>query len=338
MRWRRQKKQLAFVLLAIFTFILFSRIRKDDQRFRTHASNSPQFVNTPQTAKGFLNVAIWEEICGHDMESLKQFPLFPHRPSRRLRTSSLRLHFTPEFENFGLRIFGFLSPDDSGNYSFYVASSGTSELWISSDSQPENSKLIVDRTSRLSWKSNNRNTISLLAGELYYLEVLHKNGHHDEEKSHRVHVKWSLSSMRGHEPREIPSNVFIAYDGTFDRDTGVVLPIHEKHRDPSYVNEEVQRRVEMYHLPFISESDSQDLFPPCGYNPSYLVKGPLRRYQSTWELHYTSIYPFDYSDILENKPEGEGDFVYFGNDQLDEKTAKAIVSQVWTQIQRKHPG
>ena len=63
--------------------------------------------NNLQTTKGFLNVAIWENICGHDMQLLKEFPLFPHGPSTRLRTSSLRLHFTPAFENFGLRIFGF---------------------------------------------------------------------------------------------------------------------------------------------------------------------------------------------------------------------------------------
>ncbi|KAJ7387253.1 hypothetical protein OS493_004229 [Desmophyllum pertusum] len=31
-------------------------------------------------------------------------------------------------------------------------------------------------------------------------------------------------------------------------------------------------------------------------------------------------------------------YLSFGNDQMDENTAKEIVSQVWTQIQSKNPG
>ena len=338
-RWRRHKKKLGFVILAVALFyavIHFSPkehvVQHGDKKL-----SSPPFVNTPQSAEGFLNVAIWEEICGHEMQTLKEFPVFPHGPSTRLLTSSLRLKFTPEFENFGLRIFGFLSPYESGNYDFYIASSGTSELWISSDSKPQNSKLILNTTAGVySWKySNKRNSIPLLAGKRYYLEILVKHGSHGKGKLNHLHVTWKLP--REHEPKEIPLDVFIAYDRTFDRDTGVVLPIHVKHRDPSFVNEEVQRRAEMHYLPFISEGDSQNLFPPCVYNPSYLVKGPLKRYQGTWEMHYTSIYPFDHADVVEPKGEA-GDFLTFSNDQLNESTAKTIVSQVWTQIQRKFPG
>ena len=361
-RVRRRKKALAFVILAAafcaaFYKVYFRRHQKEHGSYDKVVSSSTllsqinpvsnRFVR-PETMKptlpkreGFLSVDIWEEICGYEMESLKQFPLFPQGPSKRLRTPRLRLNFTTEFEDFGLRIFGFLSPKESGNYSFHVASTGTSELWISSNSKPENSKLIGNTSIGLTWKYSGN--IPMLSGKRYYLDILLKHGNHDEVGrgkfyNHYLHVTWRSSSWRERDLREIPSDVFIAYDGTFDRDTGVVVPIYEKHRDPSFVNEEVQRRAEMYDLPFISENDSQNLFPPCGYNPSYLVKRPLRRYQSTWEMHYTSIYPFDFSDVVDKKPEKEGDFVCFGNDQLDENTAKAIASQVWTQIKRKHPG
>ena len=295
----------------------------------------------------YLNVAIWEEICGHDMRTLKEFPVFPHGPSTRSRTQTLRLNFTPEFEDFGLRIFGFLSPNESGNYSFYLASSGTSELWISSDFNPQNSKLIANMTTAgVSWKYGDLYSVPMLAGEHYYLEVLLKHGSY-RGHSHHVHVTWRSLSWEQHEPKEIPSNVFIPFENdsidfnrsrTLDREAEVVLPIHLKHHDPSFVNKEVQRRAEMYSLPFINERDSQNLFPPCDYNPSYLVKGPLERYAGIWEMHYSSIYPNDHGDIVESKPDGVGDFISFGNDPLDEKTAKAIVSQVWEQIQRKNPG
>ena len=353
--WRRQKKKLVVIFTVVAT--TFYALRKfPDFRIKNHGVDHESsesymheksvLVNT--ATENYLNVAIWEEICGHEMRTLKEFPVFPHGPSTRLRTQKLRLNFTPEFEDFGLRIFGFLSPTEAGNYSFYLASSGTSELWISSDSNPQNSKLIANTTAGLSWKYIIKDlyNLPLFAGERYYLEVLIKYGSY-RGHGHHVHVTWTSSSWKQHEPKEIPSNVFIPFENdsidfnrfrTLDRVTKVLLPIHVKQHDPSFVNKEVQRRAEMYLLPFISERDSQNLFPPCGYNPSYLVKGPLERYAGISEMHYTSIYPDDHGDIVEPKPEGVGDFLSFGNDPLDEKTAKAIVRQVWEQIQRKNPG
>ena len=180
------------------------------------------------------------------------------------------------------------------------------------------------------------------------MELLLKYGKY-EKAGHHIYVKWKSSSWRENEVREIPSDVFIVYYddsnrfqqiGTRDHDTRtrVVLPMHRKHKDPSFVNEEVQRRAKMYRLPFISESDSHYLFPPCRYNPSYVVKRPLKRYEGQWEMHYTSIYPFDYSDVVKKRTERVGDFVCFGNDQLDEETATAVVSEVWTEIEKKNPG
>ena len=113
--------------------------------------------------------------------------------------------------------------------------------------------------------------------------------------------------------------------------------MHIRLKDPTFPNEESKRRVELYHLPFISEEDTRDLFPPCQYSPSYIVKKTLWRYQATWETHYTSIYPFDYSDLKRKEYPGDK-FLSFGNDKLDEKQAQAIASQVWMQIQSKHPG
>ena len=349
-RWRRREKELIFVILAITTFSIIHITRKKHDTYWLEKifhpnSDRSQFISPQQTAKGLLNVAIWEEICGYQIESLKKFPLFPHGPSTRLQTSSLRLHFTSEFENFGLQVSGFFSPSESGAYSFYLDTSGTSELWISSDSKPENSELITSTTAGLTWQYNQgkRNSISLLAGKRYYIEILLKYGRCEERRRH-FHVKWRSSSWKEHELREIPSDVFIAYENdsnglehipTLDRDMDIVLPMHAKYKAPTFVNEEVQRRAEMYRLPFVSESDSQDLFPPCRYNPSYLVKRPLKRYESTWEMHYTSIYPFDYSDVLW---EERKDFVSFGNDLLEENIAKTIVSQVLTQLKKNKPG
>ena len=340
-RLRRCKRKLVFVIFLIIiivcvcsmihketSFVVENDIRdKSDQRGEGFSSS------------GALNVEIWKDICGHKMQSLKHFPLFPHRPSTRLRTSALQLYFRQEFENSGLRIFGFLSPIESGDYSFHLDTSETSELWISSDSRPENSKLIANSTFGVAWKiDTHASLVSLLAGKLYYLEVLLKYGKY-ERAFCNFEVKWKSSSWRADDIREIPPNVFIASDTfeearAFDHNKNLVLPMYSKRQDPSFATEEIQRRAEMYYLPFIIESDSKDLFPPCDYNPSYLVKGTLNRYQCTWELHFSSIYPVDYGDILWKE---RGDFLSFGNDILNENVAEAVVFQVWTQIEKKHP-
>ena len=341
----RRRKILWWLAILIFTItsVVFLKNRKSR---RDGGNIYNKFPN------GFLNVAIWEDMCGDEMLSLKEFPLFPHGPSTRLRTSSLRMYFTRQFDNFGLRIYGFLSPRESGDYNFYLVSTGSSELWISLDSKPENSKLIANVTSGLSGGSDRYTSLS--AGKRYYLEILLKHGDNYIFGSNYLHLKWRSANWKEHDPRDIPSDVLIAFEDDHDqvifdkmisnllvsqqvdRDS-VILPMHIKLRDPSFVNEESQHRVELHHLPFINEEDIQDLFPPCQYNPSYIVKGPLKRYQGTWETHYTSIYPFDHSDVRRRTYPGDK-FVSLGNDQMNANTAQAIASQVWTQMQNKHPG
>ena len=342
---RRQKKKV-LLLLAVSLAVVVIRFLSNriTRRVKHETAN----------LKGF-NVAIWEDLCGYDMRSLKEFPLFPHAPAVRLKTRRLQMHFTRGFENFGLRIYGFLSPKESGSYNFNLATSGTSELWISLDSNPENSKLIANVTSGITWKYE-RNAIPLSAGKRYYMEILLKNGRRLGWGLDFMHLKWRSSKWKEDELRDIPSNVLIEFED--DQNSNLVgeikshsllseqevsenniLPMHIQHRDPSFVNEQVKRRTEIYHLPFIREEDTLDLFPPCQYNPSYIVKKPLERYQSMWETHYTAIYPYDYSEIVGSRyMYGSEDFISLGNNQMDENTAKKIVSQVWTQIESKHPG
>ena len=361
--YRTRRRKVIFIstiiLLTMAVVILKSKKRQDggigNERTRT-IDHTFRILNNSglyrQTSEGGLNVAIWEDICGFETLSLKEYPLFPHGPSKRLRTSKLRMYFAEEFENFGLRIFGFLTPFETGDFNFYLASTGSTELWMSLDSKPEHSQLICNVTLGVSWK-NGQDTFNLNAGERYYLEILHKYGEVDDKDDDRklnyLHLKWKSSTWRERELRDIPSNVLSLFENDHDLNkvksislpsqqvSDFVLPMHIPRRDPSFVNEEAQRRAEMYRLPFVSEEDTHDLFPPCLYNPSYLVKKPLERYQATWENHYTSIYPFDYSDVV-HRIFKEGDFVNFGNDRMNENTAREIVSQVWMKIKSKRPG
>jgi uncharacterized protein (DUF1800 family) len=85
-------------------------------------------------------------------------------------------------DNYGERIRGYLTAPVTGNYFFWIAGSDAAELWISNDSEPVN-KL------RRAWTSGGTGPrqwnvqpaqqspwLALVAGQRYYIEILHKAG------------------------------------------------------------------------------------------------------------------------------------------------------------------
>jgi hypothetical protein len=95
-------------------------------------------------------------------------------------------------ENYGERLRGYLTVPVSGNYYFWIAASDSAELWISNDSDPINKLLRAyvlpsanpapppaHGTASRQWnlQPNQKSPwLALAAGELYYLEILHKAG------------------------------------------------------------------------------------------------------------------------------------------------------------------
>lgn len=82
--------------------------------------------------------------------------------------------------NFGERWTGWLKPDVTGDYKFFIASDDSSELWLSTDDQPDNKVRIALKngfTGEKNWSGGGQSAlISLVAGNRYYIEVRHKEG------------------------------------------------------------------------------------------------------------------------------------------------------------------
>jgi hypothetical protein len=86
--------------------------------------------------------------------------------------------------NYGERIRGYLTAPVTGNFYFWIAGSDSAELWISNDSDPVNkvrraSVPPANPTESRQWYVQpNQQTgwLSLVAGQRYYLEILHKAG------------------------------------------------------------------------------------------------------------------------------------------------------------------
>ena len=123
----------------------------------------------------------WTGIGGGIVSDLTGNSNYPDNPSG---SSEPTLFEAPTgwADDYGTRMHGFLHPPTSGDYTFWIASDDSSELWLSTDSNPANKSNIA----YVSGWSNSREwskyaqqqslSITLTAGEKYYIEALQKEG------------------------------------------------------------------------------------------------------------------------------------------------------------------
>ena len=119
----------------------------------------------------------------------------------------------PALDNFASRISGYFIPPTSGNYVFFLAADDDTDLFLSTDENPVNKKLIAQEASwsnQRAWNTpggsstidNKRsdfflssewptpNVITLTGGQRYYLEAVH----HDGSSGDHVHITYKLDT------------------------------------------------------------------------------------------------------------------------------------------------
>ena len=132
--------------------------------------------NTPLKSDG-LSVYVWMEVCTAQLAMLKAYPGFPLYPDRQ--ASVLSLHIQYNFTSFGLRIFGFLVPEMTGEYQFKIATNNisSSELWLATGNLQREMKLIAKTNSSLNKEVpivfQESPIILLAAGLPYNIEILY---------------------------------------------------------------------------------------------------------------------------------------------------------------------
>ena len=123
--------------------------------------------------------------------------------------------------NYGERITGYITAPVTGNYYFWIAASDSAELWISDDNDPVNqvkrayvlpnanpTPPPANGTGPRQWnlQPNQKSPwLSLVAGQQYYIEILHKAG---VETNDNVSVGW-LQDPTG--TNTVPSGVVPGY-------------------------------------------------------------------------------------------------------------------------------
>jgi signal transduction histidine kinase len=113
---------------------------------------------------------------------LVRFSDYPFRPSVREVRETFEAPVGSGGYYYLARMRGYLRPPSSGDYSFFIASDNSSELWLSTDDSPSRAKKIAF-LSRFQWvqprewtryQSQRSEPIWLQAGKTYYIEALHE--------------------------------------------------------------------------------------------------------------------------------------------------------------------
>ncbi|MGF1633218.1 MAG: family 16 glycosylhydrolase [Phycisphaerae bacterium] len=97
--------------------------------------------------------------------------------------------------NYGVRARGYLEPDVTGNYTFWIAGDDHTQLWLSTDDTEANAQLIASHTSWTSSRQWNKFgsqqsvEISLVGGQRYFIEARMK----ENAGGDNMAVSWKLN-------------------------------------------------------------------------------------------------------------------------------------------------
>jgi hypothetical protein len=136
---------------------------------------------TPRPGTGTLLFEIWGGLGGNAVSNLTGSPDYPSNPTF---SDEVTLFEAPTNigDAFGGRLHGYLHPETSGDYLFWIATDDNSELWLSTDESPANAVLISTVsgwTGPRQWDKfpeQRSEPISLTGGEKYYIMALYKEG------------------------------------------------------------------------------------------------------------------------------------------------------------------
>src|SRR5262249_46866924 len=137
------------------------------------------FVPHGTGGSGTILREFWLNITGNTTASLTSSAAYPNNPSGSEQLTSLEGPVNAA-DNYGARIRGYIHPLITGAYTFWLAADDGGDLLLSTDDTPANATRIafVDGwTNSREWTkypSQKSATINLVAGQKYYIEVLHK--------------------------------------------------------------------------------------------------------------------------------------------------------------------
>lgn len=171
---------------------------------------------------GTIDWEVWKNFTG----TLETIPVNT-APTNKL---SLTKFESPQYygNSYGSRARGYVCVPSSGSYTFYLSADDRSRLYLSTDSSPFNKQLIAETTSATKYNEWNKYPsqtsapVTLVAGELYYIEVLHQ----EVSGNDFIQVGWKKPDGTVQQP--IPGDRLVPYTPLQNQNPVVTLTSPEQ--------------------------------------------------------------------------------------------------------------
>ncbi len=156
-----------------------------------------QLGTDPLTADGEIAggamMETWTGVAGTQIANLTSHAKFGGAADQETFLRRLSAAQSP-LNSFGSRVRGYLVPDQSGDYTFWVAADDRVEFWLSSSASPfERRRLAysvsINGVELFATGTRQSVPVTMLAGQRYYFEVLHKENSANDHFS----VAWQLA-------------------------------------------------------------------------------------------------------------------------------------------------
>lgn len=295
-----------------------------------------------------LNQHIWEKPCRISLEQLCNYPIFPNAPDNRTIVESANLISSGEMV-VGVRLLGYLRPNQTGDYQFMVASNGFAELWLSPNANWTDSRKIafvdtqytrsmIHRVSVEAMRSQISSPVSLFARERYYFEVLYVQDT-DPEQEHLIQVAWK----RRHESRFkiLDGEVLVPYANDSDK---AEMKVYDEELPEVAACVRLRRKVEITKqesLPFLEHDTVKDALKSCEYKPSYILRKSIniskfKRFHGVHRhIRKSFSYPFlEVDGVLKKRKLAKPFATEF---PLDGTEALSVVSKYLEALKRAYP-
>ncbi|WP_299826453.1 PA14 domain-containing protein [uncultured Pontibacter sp.] len=151
----------------------------------------PTPTPAPVVATGKIMREFWANV---NTESISQLPL-TKTPTNVTELTSLETTSNMG-DNYGQRIRGYITAPENGQYTFWIAGDNNAELWLSTSTDPAKKVKLAyvngwtNPREYTKYATQQSVKVTLEAGKMYYIEVLHVEGAGGDNLS----VSWQLPS------------------------------------------------------------------------------------------------------------------------------------------------
>ncbi len=187
------KGGVGYAAFVVITLLLpfISSCKKDEALTPSSSlsSSTSSLSSSLSSTAGTLTREEWDNVSGNDVSDIPT----NSTPSSTSQITSLEEQ-PSSATNVGSRIRGYITAPTTGSYTFWISGDDATELWLSTNSSPANKSKIAYNLSWTNFREYTKfttqksATITLQAGQQYYIEVLHKQGAGGDNMS----VQWQM--------------------------------------------------------------------------------------------------------------------------------------------------